>query len=189
MKFSLVLALASASSALAAPVPFSLGDISNLISDVIGDDDNEATPTPVSVKDISDFARIAQFTRAAFCTTPVVQKWACGEACDANPQTRPIIAGGDNGEIPQCKHHPHLRRPLLGPETDIGLLQSSLPLILPLTPSWSRIRGRPEKMLIPSLTLLISSSMTQMILSSPELRKLEPNCTEGSRIRELNFLA
>jgi len=98
MRFSLVLALAS--SALAAPVPFSFGDF---LSDVIGgsDDNNKAATAPISVNDISDFARIAQFTRAAFCTTPVVQKWACGEACDANPQTQPIIAGGDNAETPQ----------------------------------------------------------------------------------------
>ena len=115
MKFSLVLALASASSTLAAPLPFSFGDfisdiVPDIIPDIIGgsDDTNKAGPTPVPVEQISDLGRIAQFTRASFCTTPAVQQWACGEACDANPQTRPIVAGGDNGEIPQCKYHPHL---------------------------------------------------------------------------------
>lgn len=112
MKISLVLALASASSALAAPLPFNLGDLGDLVSEVIGgpDNDNDASkgaPTAVSASDIPDLARIAQFTRASFCSTPVVQQWACGEACDANPQTRTIIAGGDNGAIPQCKYHAH----------------------------------------------------------------------------------
>jgi len=99
MKFSLVLALASASSTLAAPVPLNFGDLFSEIIGGLGDDTNTAAPDPVD--EISDFARIAQFTRASFCSTPVVQKWACGEACDANPQTRPIIAGGNNAEIPQ----------------------------------------------------------------------------------------
>jgi len=103
MKFSLVLALVGASSTLAAPLPF----FSDLVSSIIGDD-NEAAPAPISADEISDFARIAQFARASFCTTPVVEQWACGEACDANPQTQPIIAGGDNEEIPRCKYDPHL---------------------------------------------------------------------------------
>src|SRR5258706_13280820 len=107
MKFSLVVALAGASSTLAVPLQF-LDDLGDIISEAIGGSGNEAAPTPVPTNEITDFARIAQFARASYCSTPVVQEWACGEACDANPQTQPIIAGGDSEEIPRCKHYPYL---------------------------------------------------------------------------------
>jgi len=48
----------------------------------------------------NDFVSVAQFARASFCSAPVVLEWACGEACDANPETEVILAGGDDGEIP-----------------------------------------------------------------------------------------
>jgi len=107
MKFSLVLALASASSTLAAPLPF-LGAFGEALSDVIGGSGNEEAPTPVPAGELPDFGRIAQFARASYCSPAVIQEWACGEACDANPDTQPIIAGGDEGEIPRCKLYPHL---------------------------------------------------------------------------------
>lgn len=111
MKFSLILALAGAGSTLAAPLPFLgdlIDDLGDAISDAIGGSGNEAAPTPVAANEISNIARIAQFARASYCSPQVVQQWACGEACDANPQTQPIISGGDSGEIPRCKRHPHL---------------------------------------------------------------------------------
>jgi len=95
MKVSLVLALVGASSTVAFPLPFSFKDA---LSNIIGG--NKAAPTPVSADEMLNLARIAQFARASFCTTPVVKEWACGEACEANPQTKTIIAGGDNGKIP-----------------------------------------------------------------------------------------
>ena len=107
MKFSLIVVLAGACSTLAAPLPF-LDDLGDIISEAIGGSGNEVAPTPVPSNEITDFARIAQFARASYCSNPVVQKWECGEACDANPQTQPIIVGGDSEEIPRCKYHPHL---------------------------------------------------------------------------------
>jgi hypothetical protein len=106
MKASLFLALVGATSTLAAPIRF-LDAIDDIVSEVVGSD-NEAAPTPVPPNEISDFGRIAQFARASYCSTPVVQDWACGEACDANPQTQPILAGGDGGRVPLCKHYTHL---------------------------------------------------------------------------------
>jgi len=101
MKFSLVLAFAGASSTLAAPILPFLDTIGDAVDDAIGGSGNEAAPTPVPANEIPNFARIAQFARASYCSPPVVQDWACGEACDANPQTQPIIAGGDGEEIPR----------------------------------------------------------------------------------------
>jgi hypothetical protein len=107
MKVSLLIALVGAGSTLAAPLPF-LDELGDAITEAIGGSGNEAAPAPVPANEIPDFTRIAQFARASYCTPQVVQEWACGEACDANPQTQPIIAGGDSGEIPRCKRYPHL---------------------------------------------------------------------------------
>jgi len=143
MKFSLVLALAGAGSTLAAPLQF-LEEFGDIISEAIGGSGNEAAPIPVSANEIPDFGRIAQFARASYCTPQVVQEWACGEACDANPETQPIAAGGDSGEIPRCKHYPCPGGLLPGHSTDSRIPQSSWPLILRQTPSSSRMKGRTE---------------------------------------------
>jgi len=64
-----------------------------------GSGNREAT-TDVPPEEISKITTIAQFARAAYCSAPAVTNWTCGDACLANPDTKPILAGGDDGDIP-----------------------------------------------------------------------------------------
>jgi hypothetical protein len=122
MKFSLVLALAGAGSTLAVPIPLPFFSelldkakniIVNPISDLLNNEqpDNAAALTAVSPSEVPGFARIAQFARTAYCSSQVVSQWACGEACEANPKTQPILTGGDDGKIPRCRCYPNCCHP------------------------------------------------------------------------------
>ncbi|OSD03904.1 alpha/beta-hydrolase [Trametes coccinea BRFM310] len=63
---------------------------------------SDATPTPVSQDDITNnLLRPALFSRAVYCSTEAVEKWACGDSCDALPNVKVLAAGGDDGLIPR----------------------------------------------------------------------------------------
>ncbi|CDO69250.1 hypothetical protein BN946_scf185042.g152 [Trametes cinnabarina] len=63
---------------------------------------SDATPTPVSQDDITNnLLRPALFSRAVYCSTNAVEKWACGDSCDQLPNVKVLTAGGDDGLIPR----------------------------------------------------------------------------------------
>ncbi|KAI0769615.1 alpha/beta-hydrolase [Trametes elegans] len=62
---------------------------------------SDAEPAALSQDDITTkLARPAMFSRAAYCTPDVVQKWSCGPPCDALPNVKVLTGGGDDGDIP-----------------------------------------------------------------------------------------
>jgi len=94
-----LIVLGSTTSTLAAPIPRPLfGSIVDKVKGIFTGPGNTAATTTLA--DTQDLTRIAQFARASFCTAPVVTAWKCGGACEANPETQTLLAGGDDGKIP-----------------------------------------------------------------------------------------
>lgn len=97
--FSIIFLLAALRFAAAAPTPapFDLGDINLNFSGETADEDLVEVPQ----EDItSELVRPAQFTRAAYCSSPVVQNLSCGGPCDALGNVKILAAGGDDALIP-----------------------------------------------------------------------------------------
>ncbi|TFY60617.1 hypothetical protein EVG20_g7358 [Dentipellis fragilis] len=68
-----------------------------------GPSSDEAT-TAVSDDTINaNFVRPAQFARIAYCSSDAVEKWDCGEPCQAlgMGDVEPLVVGGDGGRIPR----------------------------------------------------------------------------------------
>ncbi|KAJ7281985.1 alpha/beta-hydrolase [Mycena rebaudengoi] len=69
----------------------------------LGADVDAATdaPTPLSLEDVtSQLWRPAQFARVAYCSTPSIQDWTCGEPCEQLGKVTFLQAGGDEGLVP-----------------------------------------------------------------------------------------
>jgi hypothetical protein len=63
---------------------------------------NRRAATAVGIDEIDEFTPIAQFARAAYCSGDIfsagkLKDWTCGDACDANPDFEPTLAGGNGG--------------------------------------------------------------------------------------------
>jgi hypothetical protein len=91
--------LGSTTSTLAAPIPI-FGSIVDKVKGLFNGPGNTAATTTFKAEETQPLSRIAQFARASFCTAPVVSAWKCGAACEANPETQTLLAGGDDGKIP-----------------------------------------------------------------------------------------
>jgi hypothetical protein len=102
---SLLLALAPAALVSAAPTRLRASrSISSTLAGLFGasSSDKPAALDPQTAE--SEFLRPALFAQAAYCSTPAVQKWTCGSACDAlGKDINVLIAGGNDGTIPGCE--------------------------------------------------------------------------------------
>ncbi|ESK95718.1 hypothetical protein Moror_12502 [Moniliophthora roreri MCA 2997] len=69
---------------------------------IFEDDDDDDITAAVSAQTISDnFARPAQFSRVAYCSSNAVTSWQCGPPCDSIGKGVTVIqAGGDDGLVP-----------------------------------------------------------------------------------------
>ncbi|KAM5532581.1 hypothetical protein V8D89_013787 [Ganoderma adspersum] len=63
---------------------------------------SDSKPVLVPQTDITtELIRPALFARAVYCSSPVVEKWACGEPCQAlGNNIQILVAGGDDKRVP-----------------------------------------------------------------------------------------
>lgn len=100
-KVFLSLVVLGSTSTLAAPIPRPLfGSVIDKVKGLFSGPGNTAATSTLRTEETQPVARIAQFARASFCTAPAITAWKCGGACEANPETQAIVAGGDDGAIP-----------------------------------------------------------------------------------------
>jgi len=71
-----------------------------LFGGLFGSSEAAGATSVLSDQQVQDIVPFANFARASFCSSAVVQLWKCGEACDAQPETQPLLAGGDDQLIP-----------------------------------------------------------------------------------------
>jgi len=50
--------------------------------------------TALTAADLTNLDSFTQFARAAYCPVDKLMSWTCGEACEANPNFIPTLAGG-----------------------------------------------------------------------------------------------
>ncbi|RDX50054.1 alpha/beta-hydrolase [Lentinus brumalis] len=97
---SAILLLAAIKLATAAPTPLfgiDFGDI-NINTD---GETSDADTAALSQEDITNtLVRPALFARVAYCSSPAVLNMTCGEQCDALPNVKILVAGGDDGLVP-----------------------------------------------------------------------------------------
>ena len=97
---SLVLLLAVSKLASAAPTPLFGLDLGEININTDGETSDAGTVS-VSQEDItSTLVRPALFARVAYCSSPSVLNMTCGEQCDALPNVKILVAGGDDGLVP-----------------------------------------------------------------------------------------
>lgn len=92
---SLLVALLHLASAAPTPAPFFGINFGTGVS-------SEAKPLAVPQTDITtELVRPALFARAVYCSSPVIEKWACGEPCQAlGNNIDVLVAGGDDKRVP-----------------------------------------------------------------------------------------
>ncbi|KAK7031453.1 lipase-3 domain-containing protein [Favolaschia claudopus] len=69
----------------------------------LGSDTEAATgaTTALSLADVeTSLSRPAKFARVAYCSTPSITSWTCGEPCKSLGQVKFLQSGGDEGLIP-----------------------------------------------------------------------------------------
>jgi hypothetical protein len=71
-----------------------------LFGGLFGSNDKAGATTALTEEQVNELIPFAHFARASFCSAATTQVWKCGEACDAEPQTEPLLAGGDDQLIP-----------------------------------------------------------------------------------------
>lgn len=101
--FSVFFLLAAFKLAAAAPtpVPFDLGDIFGDLNLNFSGETSEAGLVELSQDDItSKLLRPALFSRAVYCSSPVITALSCGEPCDALGNVQILTAGGDDRLVP-----------------------------------------------------------------------------------------
>lgn len=77
----------------------------------------QGAPTPIPQAQVDSFDHSTHFAAVAYCSSETTKTWTCGEHCDANPEFRPSLVGGDGGDTPLCELSTSMPYAMLASET------------------------------------------------------------------------